>query len=96
MIAQIEPSTGKPSAPTYHLKVVLNETKPPVWRRLQVPGNANLGWLHAVLQVAMGWTMGRWGNGDVEVALSSIDQLPYVLGLVRQSFEEQMGNGGES
>jgi predicted transport protein len=24
--------------------------------------------------------MGRWGNGDVEVGLSSIDQLPYVLG----------------
>jgi hypothetical protein len=23
---------------------------------LQVPGHANLGWLHAVLQVAMGWT----------------------------------------
>ncbi len=40
--------------------------------------------------------IGRWGNGDVEVGLSSIDQLPYVLGLVRQSFEKQMGNGGES
>jgi predicted transport protein len=40
--------------------------------------------------------LGRWGNGDVEVGVSSIDQLPYVLGLVRQSFEKQMGNGGES
>ena len=56
MIAQIEPSAAKASAPIYHLKVVLNGTKPPIWRRLQVPGNANLGWLHAVLQVAMGWT----------------------------------------
>ena len=56
MIAQIEPSTGKPSAPLYHLKVVLIGTKPIIWRRLQVPGNANLGWLHAALQVAMGWT----------------------------------------
>ena len=56
MIANIEPTAAKASAFIYHLKVVLNETKPPVWRRLQVPGNARLGWLHAVIQVAMGWT----------------------------------------
>jgi uncharacterized protein with ParB-like and HNH nuclease domain/predicted transport protein len=37
--------------------------------------------------------LGRWGNGDVEVFLSSIEELPYVIGLVRQSFEKQMGNG---
>jgi len=56
MIAIIEPTAGKADAPIYHLKVVLNGTKPPIWRRLQVLGNANLGWLHAVIQVAMGWT----------------------------------------
>jgi hypothetical protein len=56
MIAQTEPTAGKRAAPIYHLKVVLLGTKPPIWRRLQVPGDANLGWLHAVLQVAMGWT----------------------------------------
>lgn len=39
--------------------------------------------------------LGRWGNGDVEVGLSSFDELPYVLGLVRQSFEKQMGNGAD-
>ncbi|HQK76904.1 MAG TPA: plasmid pRiA4b ORF-3 family protein [Candidatus Hydrogenedentes bacterium] len=42
--------------PVYCLKVSLEGVKPPIWRRLQVPGNANLGWLHAVIQVAMGWT----------------------------------------
>ena len=36
---------------------------------------------------------GRWGNGDVEVGLSKLDDLPYVMGLVRQAFEKQMGNG---
>ena len=36
--------------------------------------------------------LGRWGNGDVEVGLASLDELPYVLGLVRQAFERQMGN----
>lgn len=39
--------------------------------------------------------LGRWGNGNVEVGLSSLDELPYVMGLVRQSFEHQMGNGGD-
>ena len=39
--------------------------------------------------------LGRWGNGDVEVGLSTQDELPYVMGLVRQAFERQMGNGGE-
>lgn len=56
MIANIELTATKASAPIYQLKVVLKGTKPPVWRRLQVPGNANLGWLHAVLQLALGWT----------------------------------------
>ena len=37
--------------------------------------------------------LGRWGNGDVEVSLSNIDELPYVIGLIRQSLEKQMGNG---
>ena len=36
--------------------------------------------------------IGRWGNGDVEVALTSLDELPYVIGLVRQSLELQLGN----
>ncbi len=39
--------------------------------------------------------LGRWGNGDVEVGLNSCDEIPYVMGLVRQAFEKQMGNGVE-
>lgn len=37
--------------------------------------------------------LGRWGNGDVEVGLSRLEDLSYVMGLVRQAFEKQMGNG---
>ncbi len=36
--------------------------------------------------------LGRWGNGDVEVGLSTLEDLPYVMGLVRQAFERQMGD----
>jgi predicted transport protein len=37
--------------------------------------------------------LGRWGNGDVEVGVETLDELPYVMGLIRQAFEKQMGNG---
>ncbi|MDA0365948.1 MAG: DUF1524 domain-containing protein, partial [Chloroflexi bacterium] len=40
--------------------------------------------------------MGRWTSGDVEVGLTSLDELPYVMGLVRQSYERQMGDGGQA
>ncbi len=40
--------------------------------------------------------LGRWGNGDVNVGLDSLDELPYVMSLVRQSYERQMGDGAES
>jgi uncharacterized protein with ParB-like and HNH nuclease domain/predicted transport protein len=39
--------------------------------------------------------IGRWGNGNVEVGLATLDELPYVLGLIRQSFDRQMGNMAE-
>ncbi len=35
--------------------------------------------------------LGRWGNGDTEVMLASFSELPYVVGLVGQAFERQMG-----
>lgn len=57
MIAPIKsriPVAGRGSI--YHLKITLADVKPPIWQRLRVPGGANLGWLHAVIQVVMGWT----------------------------------------
>jgi predicted transport protein len=41
-------------------------------------------------------SLGRWGNGDVEVLLKSPHEIPYIMGLVRQSFERQMGNSGDA
>jgi len=34
--------------------------------------------------------LGRWGNGDVRVVLAKKEDLPYVMGLVRQSLERQL------
>lgn len=36
--------------------------------------------------------LGRWGNGDVEVGFAALDELPYIMGLVRQALERQLGN----
>lgn len=36
--------------------------------------------------------LGRWGNGDVEVGLEALSDLPYVMTLVTQAFERQMDN----
>jgi uncharacterized protein with ParB-like and HNH nuclease domain/predicted transport protein len=40
--------------------------------------------------------LGRWGNGDVECRLSTIEELPYVIGLVRQALEKQLGSDGDA
>ena len=40
-------------------------------------------------------SVGRWGNGEVELKLSSLNDLPYVMGLVRQSLERQLGNDSD-
>ncbi len=46
----------KPPPKTYHLKVTLAGSKPPIWRRLMVPGDLRLHELHEVLQLVMPWT----------------------------------------
>jgi hypothetical protein len=89
MIMQAKPVSerGEKAASTYQLQVLLNGTQPPIWRRLQVPGTANLGWFHAVLQVAMGWTnshlhqfiCGEHMYADPRVQLDQYEGDPPVL-----------------
>lgn len=39
----------------YQLKVTLEDTQPPIWRRIQITGDATLGDVHAIMQIVMGW-----------------------------------------
>jgi hypothetical protein len=45
-----------PRTQIYQIKVTLQGSDPPIWRRIQVRGDTPLDKLHDILQVVMGWT----------------------------------------
>ena len=62
--------------------------------RLRLSINLRFHELHDPKGMAKDVTnLGWWGNGDVEVDVSQAENLPYVMGLVRQAYEKQMGEG---
>ena len=68
-------------APIYRIKVGLRNARPPIWRRLEVPADINLGILHEIIQSAFGWgghhlhvfetPYGEFGTAD-----AGLDHLP--------------------
>lgn len=68
----------------------------PQARRLRISINLDFHELHDPRRMASDVTnRGRWGNGNAEAVLESLDDIPYLIGLARQAFEKQMGNGEE-
>jgi len=71
----------------YRLRVSLSGVSSEIWREILVPANANMGWLHAVIQVAMGWTnshlhqfpFGRETITDPDFELDDVEGSPRVL-----------------
>jgi hypothetical protein len=47
------------------LKVTLRDIKPPIWRRIVMPGTKNLYDLHMAIQVTMGWMDSHLHSFDV-------------------------------
>ena len=43
-------------ATVYRLKVTLQGSRPPIWRRMEVAADITFFQLHRVLQLVMGWT----------------------------------------
>ena len=68
----------------------------PQVRRLRLSLSLKIHELHDPKGIARDISnIGRYGTGDVEVSLNSLLQLPYVIGLVRQALEKQIGNSNE-
>jgi len=64
----------------YQLKVTLLGTRPPIWRRIVVPGNLNFERLHYVIQDAMGWDdchLHVFEVGGVEIGPPGRARFPY-------------------
>lgn len=73
-------SSAAPAGKTgiWQVKVTLSRAKPPIWRRLEVPGSIRLDVLHQVIQEAFGWwnshlhvfetDMGLFGSPDPELS----------------------------
>ena len=49
-------SSDSESVSQYVIGITLVESEPAIWRKLRLPGTVNLGYLHSVIQIAMGWT----------------------------------------
>src|SRR5579859_2351072 len=47
--------SGTPARTIHQLKIGLQGAAPPLWRRIQVPSEASLGFLHDVIQETFGW-----------------------------------------
>jgi hypothetical protein len=49
-----------------------------------------LGWTDSATKQWFPLQKLTWSNGDVEIGLADLAELPYVMGLVRQALERQM------
>lgn len=107
-----KPTRGRwvpPAQNTLQLKLVLQHTRPPIWRRLVVPDNATLGDLHGIIQTAMGWFdchLHAFRIGDVtygmkseEFASDDLDEDTMMLGRIltakgqKFTYEYDFGDG---
>ena len=77
------PKSARAIAPTevYQFKITLQESRPPIWRRIQV-GDGSLDKLHEHIQTSMGWTNSHLNQFRIDGTLYG-DPL-----LMRENFEE--------
>jgi hypothetical protein len=104
-------SNRRPASKTdllFQFKITLHESKPPIWRRIQVP-DCTLADLHELIQAAMGWenehlhlfiVVGvRYGIPDPELGLKNETKvrlsqfIPQNGTPFRFSYEYDFGDG---
>ena len=72
-------------APVYRLRIDLKGAKPPIWRRIEIPGDLTLAALHDVIQTVFEWegyhlhvfetAYGDFGDGDVDLGHGLDDEV---------------------
>lgn len=75
-------------APLYQLKITLQGSDPPIWRRVVVRSNMPLSRLHGVIQRVMGWTDSHLHQFIVGDTLYGTPD-PEMLGFGRQTLSEK-------
>jgi hypothetical protein len=66
-----KPGKSAPPLASYQIKITLQGSKPPIWRRVVVPAGLGLELFHYVIQEAMGW-------GDCHLHQFDIDGESFV------------------
>jgi hypothetical protein len=80
-------SSSKKPVKTYQLKIELQGSSPPIWRRVLVPGDSSLYRLHGVIQAVMEWDndhmhqfiVDKQFYSDPDFELNAFDDAPGVL-----------------
>lgn len=70
---------SKATAPIYQIKITLEHSKPPIWRRLLISSETTLPKLHRIIQQAMGWYDSHLHAFDIHGVQYSAP-LPYDTG----------------
>ncbi|PLR95956.1 plasmid pRiA4b ORF-3 family protein [Bacillus sp. T33-2] len=79
----------KQSTFTYQLKVSLKGIRPPIWRRILVPGSITFHQLHTAIQAAMGWENYHLYNFELNDVLLELPDEEQDFGLFLPSFREK-------
>ena len=84
----------------YQLKVTLQHSQPPIWRRLLLAGTDSLEDFHIAIQVAMGWTNShlhefvkghdRYGMPDEDFPSDMRDEADYRLDQILQKEKDKL------
>jgi len=88
----------------YQIKIVLEGSKPPIWRRIIVSSDTNLSKLHDIIQIVMGWEDGHlhqfrtddgiYGTPDNDMdsvfGPKSLNEKNYKLGHLLRTVNDKM------
>jgi hypothetical protein len=81
----------------YQMKITLKGIRPPIWRRVQVPGAIRLGSLHRVIQMVFTYTYDFGDDWEHEIVVEKIvagdsgSERPLCLGGKRHRPPEDCG-----